>query len=52
MFLLQENIAEYYHVGSSSAGIRVNCRLCMEATVKIQKASARGKIFTLKRGIY
>jgi hypothetical protein len=52
MFLLQEYIAEYCHVGSSCDGLRVNCLLRMDAIVKIHKASASGKIFPLKRGIY
>jgi len=52
MFLLQEYMAEYCHVGSSCDGLRVNCLLCVEATVAIHKDSARGKIFPLKCGTY
>jgi len=48
MFLLQEYIAEYCHVGSSCDGVRVNCLLCMEATAKIQKVSASVKNLSSK----
>jgi hypothetical protein len=48
MFLLQEYTAKYGHVGSSHDGLWMDCLLCMEATVKIQQASASGKIFPLR----